>query len=185
MNPLAWLNPGRWMLYLALAGAVALWVRHEYSRVDAAGYTRAAAVYQAAIDKAKREAAATLASETAKVLASERALAALKNTLESNDAQHAKTIATQSARLRAMSRAAGGPGLRDPFASAGCGPGRGGAAAPAPATAASGAADPAPAGGLLSAELERFLLTQAEAADAVNRAYIACRADSYNIRSAP
>lgn len=57
MNPLAWLNPGRWLLYAALAGALwagyAAWAHHQQDL----GYQRAVAEFkaQAQADDAKRE----------------------------------------------------------------------------------------------------------------------------------
>ena len=51
MNPLAWLNPGRWILYAALAGALTLGAWRVHHVIDQGGYDRAEAEYQAkAID---------------------------------------------------------------------------------------------------------------------------------------
>jgi len=47
MNPLAWLNPGRWMLYLALAGAVVLGVHELDKWRQQIGHDRAVAEYAA------------------------------------------------------------------------------------------------------------------------------------------
>lgn len=62
MNPLAWLNPGRWLLYGGLmlaivAGALVYKARIE-SAADAAGYARAQAEYTAAALKAEQAARA-------------------------------------------------------------------------------------------------------------------------------
>lgn len=139
--------------------------------------------YELAINKQKAEAAALLAKETARVLALERQLNAARAAQEKTDAANAKTVADLRADLRARSRAAGGPGLRDPFAGRGIGSGGAqGAAAPG---AGGGAANPAQAPGLLSAELEGFLLARFAEADALNIAYASCRADSEAVRAVP
>jgi hypothetical protein len=43
MNPLAWLNPGRWMLYAAFAAALALGAWRVHHVIDEGGYDRAVA----------------------------------------------------------------------------------------------------------------------------------------------
>ena len=80
-----------------------------------------------------------------------------------------------------FSRAAGGPGLRDPW-SARCGGGGGSPAAPA-APLPTVVEQTPDAGRLLSPELEGLLLDRLEKADAINAAYIACRADAVNLRA--
>jgi hypothetical protein len=117
--------------------------------------------------KFKNAAAQQLTTETAKVLAAERELATFKSQQEIQDAEHQKTVATLSDRLR---HAAGPAGrLRDPNA-AGCGSGGGvpqGAAASAPGDRAD---DHAEASGLLSARLTGLLQQLTREADDINDA---------------
>lgn len=128
------------------------------------------------------DASRVLASETFKTLQLERALQDTHAQQENKDAQHAEIVAAKDLELRRRTRAGGGPGLRDPHAAA-CPNGDGGGTAPATATAAGDrAADRTEATGLLSPELERLLLDQAEAADRINVAYASCRADASAIR---
>jgi hypothetical protein len=137
--------------------------------------------FKLAVQKQKTAAAQTLAAETNKVLDLERQLGAARAAQEENDADNAQTVAALREGLRAKSRAAGGPGLRDPFA-ARCGGGGGGAPVAAAAGADRGAADAAEAAGLVSQPLEDLLLELADAGDAINNAYISCRADSQAVR---
>lgn len=141
-----------------------------------------AATLTAAIEKQKAEAAQTLAAETGKVLKLERELGAARAQQEKADADNAKTVANLRADLRRNSRAAGGPGLRDPWAPR-CGGGSGGPAAPTAPAADSGGTDAAEAGRVLSEHFEGMLLDWAEAADQINAAYIACRTDAVNLRA--
>ncbi len=186
MNPLAWLNPGRWLLWFIFACACVLFVRHEYARVDQRGYDRAEATYKAAISAQKAAAAQLLAEETAKNTERERLLRAQLSVRENRDATNAQLVEKLSGDLRAMSRAGGGPGLRDPHAAAPecrcSGGGTEAAAAPGPGNRP---ADPAQTGGLLSEPLERLLLEITREADAINLAYESCRADAFTIRSPP
>ncbi|MDE2022026.1 MAG: hypothetical protein KGI71_03940 [Patescibacteria group bacterium] len=48
MNPLAWLNPGRWMLYLALVAALMLGAWRLESHIEGIGYAKAKAECAAA-----------------------------------------------------------------------------------------------------------------------------------------
>ena len=153
--------------------------------IESRGYDRAKAEDVAAITQLKSDAAATLAAETARALQAQQALQAQTDTQNTKDADHAKTIADLSLRLRALAGPAGR--LRDPHAqspAAGCGPG-GGSAASATASAASDrAADPAQTGGLLSEELSRLLQRLQLEADAINIAYASCRARAIADREA-
>jgi hypothetical protein len=144
------------------------------------GATARAAIYDAALAKQKSQAATLLATETDRVQAQQTQLQYQLQTQEITDAQNRQTIAALAARVRALADAAGR--LRDPNA-AECGRGGGGTPSDAAPGAASGAGDAAVAGGLVSAELSRFLREQAEAADAVNAAYASCRADSLGLRA--
>lgn len=180
MNILAWFNPTRWLILAALAGALVLgyfaWASHQQD----IGENRATARYEAALSQQKAEASAKLQAETAKVKQTESQLNAARAALEDKDAQAAKTIAQLRADLRRKSRAAGGPGLRDPFAGSRLG-GSGPLGIAAPGSIGS-AASPAEASGLLSEPLERLLLEDYADADELNRAYAACRADAFSVR---
>jgi hypothetical protein len=102
---------------------------------------------------------------------------------EKKDADNAKLIADQAARLRALLAAAPGGQLRDPNA-AGCG--RGGAGPEGHASAATGdrPADATQAGGLLSAQLSGLLIRLTGEADGINAAYESARADALMCRQA-
>lgn len=52
MNPLAWLNPGTWLLYGSLVAALALGAWRLHHVIDEGGYERAEAEYQAKAFKA-------------------------------------------------------------------------------------------------------------------------------------
>ena len=138
---------------------------------------------QDAVEAQKEQAAKLLAAKTAEAEAIQLKLATALALQEKTDEANKKTVADLRAEMRRNSRAAGGPGLRDPFAAPkrGCG---GGSAQPQdPAAAPDRAGDGAETAGVLSQEFERLLLDQAEAADAVNIAYIACRADALSLRA--
>jgi hypothetical protein len=69
MNPLAWLNPGRWMLYAAFAAALALGAWRVHHVIDQGGYDRAVAEYTAAALKAQQAADARHAAQEAQARA--------------------------------------------------------------------------------------------------------------------
>jgi hypothetical protein len=140
--------------------------------IEGIGYDRAKAEYTAAIDKQKADAAATLATETAKVRQAEQALQAATDAQNQKDQTHAKTIADLSSRLRLAAGPAGR--LRDPHA-AGCGAGSSGPEAQAASAAGDRATDRTEAGGLVSEPLSRLLLELTASADEVNAAYASCR----------
>lgn len=171
-------------LYLRLAAALAVAVIlfGAWQYVDGRGYSRAAAEYTAAINDQKSQAAALLASETAKTRSAEQALQSITQTQNLKDANNVQTLADLSDRLR---RAAGPAGrLRDPHA-AGCGPSSSSAGSDAAAAPGDRATDPAQTGGLLSAAASEFLLTIARDADNINAAYQSCRTDAYAVRGKP
>ena len=58
MNPLSWLSPGRWLLYAAFVGALALGAWRVHHVIDKGGYDRAEAEYTAAALKASEAARA-------------------------------------------------------------------------------------------------------------------------------
>ena len=150
--------------------------------IEGRGYDRARVEDQVAADKLKADAAAELASQTAKTRSAEQALQDLKNTQELQDATHQKTVADLSSRLRNLAGANGR--LRDPHA-AGCGPSGGGTTGEAATAAGDRATDTAETGGLLSADLSGLLQRLQLEADTINVAYASCRADAYAVRGAP
>jgi hypothetical protein len=184
MNPLAWLNPARWLMLAGAVLAIVLgyqaWAAHQRS-VGAAGER---VQWQAAIAAQKAEAAATLAAATARTLTAERQLNAARAAREKIDAKNQNDLAGLRAVPLPGSHAAGGLGLRDPNAT-GCRGSSGGATGAASPGADAGAADRAQAGGLVSRELEALLLQLADEADTLNIAYASCRADAFEIRRRP
>lgn len=144
------------------------------------------AALQDAVEAQKEQAAKLLAAKTAEAEAIQLKLANALALQEKTDEANKKTVADLRAEMRRNSRAAGGPGLRDPWvrpSAAGCGRGGGSAQPQDPAAAQDRAGDSGEATGILSQEFERLLLDQAEAADAINIAYIACRADALSLRA--
>lgn len=155
----------------ALALLAALFGAEQY--VEHLGYTRAQAEATVALDRLKLDAAATLATETAKVVAYQNAVQSLTNALDLKDADHVKTVNTLQTRLRAAADPAGR--LRDPNAP-GCGGGGGGVAVGGSGASGDRGADPAQAGGLLSVQLSELLQDRLTEADQINLAYASCRA---------
>lgn len=162
-------------LILALTSFIVLMVgiivfgQHRFTQGETAATERATA----AIAMLKVEAAKVLATETERVHRAEQALNDFKNAQELQDAEHLKTIAYLSDRLRRLAGASGR--LRDPH-SAGCGGGGSTPAGDAPSASSAGPADDAEAGGLLSEPLSRLLLRITGEADTINAAYASCRA---------
>ncbi|OGB26182.1 MAG: hypothetical protein A3I66_00585 [Burkholderiales bacterium RIFCSPLOWO2_02_FULL_57_36] len=161
-----------------LALLAGLYFSEQY--VEGRGYDRAKAEDLAAIEKVKREAAETLASEIQETRKAEQALQDITNTQNIKDAKNEKTVVDLSDRLRRAADPAGR--LRDPHA-ARCG--GGGSSTPGADPAASGdrPADPTETGGLLSAEFSELLRARIREADDINDAYISCRADVYTVRA--
>jgi hypothetical protein len=129
--------------------------------------------WELATEKQKKEAAATLAAETAKVLDLERKYSALSAELDKKDRDHAQALDRAYSDARAAAVRAGG--LRDPGARRGCGGDRPqGAASTAP-----GGAEPAPAGGgALSEAAEQFLFDFARKADQLSLDFERVRGDA-------
>lgn len=175
MNPMAWLNPGRRLLYLALSGALVLGYTTWRDRQQDIGEQRAIQRYEATLAVQKNQAAQLLATETTRANAAERRARELIAQQEEKDASNLKTIGALAARLRAF---AGPDGrLRDPNAAAGRGGGGSGPAGAPAAAPADRPADPAQAGGLLSAELSELLRARLIEAEQINAAYTSCRTD--------
>jgi hypothetical protein len=170
-------------ILIKIAAVVALLVLLFFGEqyIEGRGYDRAKTEDGLQIEQNKRQAADLLAAETQRARAAENALQALKNAQDLKDHDHEKTVADLSDRLRALADPAGR--LRDPHA-AGCGPS--GSGTPSEAAPAPGGrpADPAEAGGLLSADLSGLLQQLTREADDINVAYASCRAEAYAVRSA-
>ena len=158
----------------------ALYFAEQY--IEGLGYDRAKAEDRAAIEQSKREAANALLREKDKTHAAEQALQALKNQQELKDADHQKTVADLSSRVRNLAGPAGR--LRDPQA-VGCGAGSSGTHGAAAAAHGAGADGGAQAGGLLSKPLTELLFRLTREADDINNAYASCRADAYTVRAKP
>jgi hypothetical protein len=129
------------------------------------------------IDAQEKAAATVLAQETARVVATERALQNFKNIQEVKDAGNKKTVDTLSARLRDL--AVNGR-LRDPHA--GRGGGSGGASGADAAGPGNRPDNGAGNSGLLSEDLTGLLGRLLVEADEINNAYISCRADAEAVR---
>lgn len=175
-----------WLKALAVAlvvGALVAACNHRDDTLVAKGRAEQLVVDQAAADRLKAEAVATLATETARVAKAEEALRAFKDQQEIKDADNRKVIDAQGKRLSALAGSAGR--LRDPHQTDRCG-GRG-SSATSPQTPASGVGgnDTAQGTGLLSKELSGLLQRLMSEADVINVAYVACRADGEAIRAAP
>lgn len=140
-----------------------------------------AAEWKAAIAQEKAWHERELQEKTAEVLTLTIQLNDEHEAQEAKDAEDRKIVEGLREDLRLNSRAAGGGGLRDPFATP-CPRGGNTAAAPAAAGAVDRAADPTEAGGLLSAELEGLLLRLQREADEINIAYASCRPDALTLR---
>ena len=158
----------------------ALFFAEQY--IEGLGYDRAKAEDRAAIEQSKREAANALLREINKTHAAEQALQAFKNQQELKDADHQKTVADLSSRVRNLAGPAGR--LRDPQA-LGCGASSSGPASAVATAPGAGADSGAQAGGLLSKSLTGLLYRLAGEADELNNAYASCRADAYTVRAKP
>jgi hypothetical protein len=161
------------LLFGALIVGYFAWASHQ----QGIGEAKATAAYNLKLGAQKKGAATVLARETARGVATERALQNLKNLQEVKDAGNKKTVDTLSARLRDL--AVNGR-LRDPHAGRG---GGGGGASGADASGPGNRPDNgAEAGGVLSADLTGLLQRLTVEADKINLAYISCRADSVAVR---
>lgn len=182
MNPLALLSlVPRWALAALLAASVA------HGCVVSVQRDAARSKYlelKTAVAEQKAEASTQLAAAGARILETERELADARAEQEIKSAKDQKTVVALRGQLRDMSRAGGGPGLRDPHGEAGGGVCSGGASGEVAAGADDRAVDGAKAGGILSKSLENLLLQIVSEADEINLAYAACRADSLRVREA-
>ena len=175
MMPLPYKLLGLAFAIAALVAAVLGYGHRQYTQ----GVTTTTARYEAALAQQKAQAAALLASETAKTRDTEQALQSLKNQQELSDAKNQKIVASLSGRLRGIA----GPAwrLRDPNAPR-CWSGGGSTPGAAASAAGDRAADDPEAGGLLSVQLTELLGRVLREADDINVAYASCRADASAVR---
>lgn len=154
------------LLVAALVAGYFGWQNHQ----RAIGAEAQRLVDAQAIQAQKDEASRVLAAVTAQVRATEKTLRAFVDAQEVQSVKDQRVVADLGRQLHA---AADAGRLRDPFARSGdCGP----AADPGTAAPAGPGPDhPAPAGGLLSAELTGLLLDLTATADEMSNAYTACR----------
>lgn len=161
----------------ALFGGYLAWASHQQGIAEA----RATAACNLKIEAQKKEAATLLAKETAKVVATERALQDFKNRQEVKDAGNKKTVDNLSARLRSLVGRDGR--LRDPHTDSGRGGGGSGprgSGSPGPDNRPDNGTETS---GILSAELTELLQRLTLEADEINAAYISCRADAEAVRA--
>lgn len=161
--------------FAAIVAAVLGYGHRQYNK----GVAITTATYEAALTRQKLEAATTLATETAKVVAVTQRLNDTLHQQETQDATNQATVAKYQADLRRMAALPGG--LRDPNAT-GCGRGSGGTQGDIAASANGGATDAAQTTGALSKEFSGLLLKLTADADEVNVAYASCRTDALSVR---
>lgn len=133
--------------------------------------------YNFKIEAQKATATALLATETAKVKTAEDALLKLHFEGELRDKTNEGAIVILADKLQRLGR------LRDPGFT-GCRPSGSSATSQTPASTNNSASDPSDGAGLLSEQASEFLREQAASSDKINIAYIACRADAYEVRQA-
>ena len=170
MSPLLWRILAVAAVLAAITAAVLGYGHSRYSK----GVAVTTAAYEQALSKQKIEAAQLLAEATGKVLVFERKLAAERAVQEGKDAANKKLVADLGTRLRAV-------GLRDP-GTTGCRESRGGTESTVAASPGDRPANTTEGTGVLSQQFTDLLLAQASEADAINLAYISCRADAFSVR---
>ncbi len=161
------------LLCAALIAGYFGWQTHQ----RAIGAEEQRQVDDLAIQAQKNEAARILATETAKVMATEKTLRAFVSAQEVQSVKDQRVAADLGRKLRDASVDGR---LRDPFARSGdCGatPDSGTAAPPGDSPG-----DPTPAGGLFSAEATQLLTDLTAEADEMSNAYTACRAWAVEVK---
>ena len=171
------LSPYRWLLAIALIASVWVGLVEIKNHYIELGDHNASVRYEAAISRQKAAAEALLAAETAKVREREQSLQKFTDDQNRKDADHEKTLAALSVRLRVLAGPSGR--LRDPE---GVGQGGGGPGGQTASPAADRGADTAQDAGLLSRPISELLLSITSEADTINDAYISCRADAEQLR---
>ena len=170
--PLMWIRIAvAVVLATLLAGAVYKF-RHDAIEL---GRSEVRAEWQAASDKQKAEAAALLATESAKVSAAEKRLREFKDSQEVRDVKASGVVNDLRGKLLAAGR------LRDPYAG-GCGASSDTAKGTATAASSAGATDGGSDAGLLSERTSANLRELVAEADAINIAFASCKADALSVR---
>lgn len=166
-------------LVLVLAGWAFTAYQLQGAKADAAQAELEVANFKLALESQRRTAEGLLASEKAKVGVAEQALKDALDAQQTKDKENGKTVDDLTERLRLAGR------LRDPNATTPvCRGGSGSAKVDAIATTDSGAANPAEASGVLSAQFDGLLKRLTREADEINLAYASCRADNLTLREA-
>lgn len=174
-----------WLRLVLVAAVVALagYAVHSYNGWQRGiGASAQKQVDQTATDKLKRDAAQELAVETAKTAAAQTRLEESLAKQGVKDVQNLKTVSVLADKLRKLTVDGR---LRDPYAKA-CGSGSGDSSTESKSATSAGDSfgNRTIASGFLSPELTGFLQSKDDSADAINIAYIACRADAIEIRKA-
>jgi hypothetical protein len=168
MNPIV-----KGVLILVVVAAVlggTVWgVIHYGNTRYAAGQQDQVKADQLDTDKLKQQAAQEMADANAKTAALDAANKILVAHQEASDATNTATVNDLSSQLAAKR-------LRDPNANSGCRRSGSSQLPGAQAGTATSSADTAQAGGVLSEQLTELLKRLTREADAINDAYISCRA---------
>ena len=165
---------------VAIGAATALyfsWASHQQK----IGEDRATAIYNKQIEDLQKRTRIKLIEQNNLVLSAQKDLADFKNAQELKDATNKSKVESLNRRLRDLANLESGR-LRDPNADETCrersNPG------PDTSLARTGDSndDTPKTSGLLSTALSELLQSVGEEADAINLAYISCRADSQSLR---
>lgn len=179
MIPLPYKIIAALVAFIAIAGAFLGYGHYQFTK----GGDIATKAANAKINRLKLDAAAVLATETARATAAEQALQAFTNNQEIKDADNQKTISGLADQLR---RAAGiSYRLRDPNAAPGCRLGGGSAPGQSATTPSAGADNGAEAGGLFSAGATELFQRLTSEADEINAAYASCRPYALEVSKPP
>ena len=165
---------------VAIGAATALyfsWASHQQK----IGEDRATAIYNKQIEDLQKRTRIKLIEQNNLVLSAQKDLADFKNAQELKDATNKSKVESLNRRLRDLANLESGR-LRDPNADETCRE----RSNPGPDTrlARTGDSndDTPTTSGLLSTALSELLQSVGEEADAINLAYISCRADSQSLR---
>ena len=169
------LNPGRWLIWIGLAGALVVGIAVRDNHIRSVERALVVAEYNVKINALKAEAQHQLDTETARVTLLNLQLRAFKDTQENEDVVNSKAIALLADKLHTVQ-------LRDPGQVAGCRCSSDSTQSTVTTTPGTGTADTTSSTGILSTVATDFLLNQAKIADILNLAYISCRSDAFNLR---
>lgn len=165
---------------VAIGAATALyfsWASHQQK----IGEDRATTIYNKMIEELQQRTRVKLNEQNKLVLSAQKELADFKNAQELKDAANKSKVESLNRRLRDLANLESGR-LRDPNADEACRE----RSDPGPDTSLAGTgnrdSNPSKTGGLLSTALSELLQSVGEEADAINLAYISCRADSQSLR---